>query len=313
MTTYPLVNYAPIVLFTYKRLDTLRKTVEALSANSLAASSDLIIYSDGSKLVKDETVIAEVRAYLKTITGFKSITILESPINKGLANSIIEGVTDVMNQYGKVIVLEDDLIVSKNFLVFMNEALEFYEQNQKVFSVSGYGLKVEIPQDYEYDVYFTPRGLSWSWATWKDRWEKVDWEVKDFEKLKKDKKARQKLALGGTDLFPMLKKQMEHNLDSWAIRWFYSQFKSEQLTVCPVLSKAKNVGFDAVATHTNVYNRYTISFDNSDNQNFLFGPNAIINPIILDSFQSYYSVFSRLFYGRLISPLYRLKQFFSNK
>lgn len=310
MTIYPLVNYAPIVLFTYKRLDTLRKTVEALLANSLAVDSDLIVYSDGFKSSKDEAVIAEIRAYLKTITGFKTITIYESPTNKGLANSIIEGVTDVINQYGKVIVLEDDLIVSQNFLVFMNATLEFYEQNQKVFSVSGYGLKVVTPKNYEYDVYFTPRGLSWGWATWKDRWNKVDWEVKDYKKLKTDKKVRQKLALGGTDLFPMLQKQMEHNLDSWAIRWFYSQFKSEQLTVYPILSKVKNVGFDTVATHTNVYNRYKISFDTSDQQKFIFEPNAIINPIILGSFQSYYSVFSRLFYGRLISPLYRLKQTF---
>jgi hypothetical protein len=287
--------------------------VESLLANSLAVKSDLFIYSDGPECSKDQVIISEVRAYLKTICGFKSITLYESLTNKGLAKSIIEGVTDVINQYGKVIVLEDDLIVSKNFLVFMNEALEFYDKNQKVFSVSGYGLKVAKPSIYEYDVYFTPRGLSWGWATWQDRWNKVDWEVKDFEKLRTDKKARQKLALGGTDLFPMLKKQMEHNLDSWAIRWFYSQFKNEQLTVYPILSKVKNVGFDAVATHTNVYNRYTISFDNSDNQNFIFESNVIINPIILNSFQSYYSVFSRIFYGRIISPFYRLKQFLLKK
>lgn len=307
------MNYAPIVLFTYKRLDTLKKTIKALSANSFAASSDLIIYSDGSKSSKDDVIVAEIRGYLKTITGFKTITIHESPINKGLANSIIAGVADVIDHYGKVIVLEDDLIVSQNFLVFMNEALDFYEQNNKVFSVSGYGLKVTLPKNYEYDVYFTPRGLSWGWATWKDRWTTVDWEMKDFEQLKTDKKAKQKFALGGTDLFFMLKRQMEGKLDSWAIRWIYSQSKNNQLTVFPVLSKVKNDGFDADATHTNAYNRYKISFDYSHQQKFIFESSAVINPTILHSFQQYYSVFSRIFFGRIISPLYRLRQNFIKK
>jgi hypothetical protein len=302
------MKLSPIVLFTYKRLDTLKKTVESLSANLLAGSSDLIIYSDGSKTSNDEVVIAEVRRYLKTISGFNTITIHESSINRGLANSIIDGVTEVIDQYGKVIVLEDDLIVSQNFLVFMNAALDFYEQNNKVFSVSGYGLKVALPKNYEYDVYFTPRGLSWGWATWKDKWSTVDWDVKDFERLKTDKKARRKLALGGTDLFPMIKKQMKNNIDSWAIRWFYSQFKSDQLTVSPIHSKVQNIGFDAMATHTNVYNRYKILFDNTNQQNFIFSFNAVINSTILASFQSYFSIFARVFYGRIISPVFIIKQ-----
>ena len=137
--------------------------------------------------------------------------------------------------------------------------------------------------------------------------------MKDFEQLKTDKKAKRKLALGGTDLFPMLKKQMESKLDSWAIRWFYSQFKSNQLTVFPVFSKVKNDGFDADATHTNVYNRYKIIFDYSNQQKFNFESNAVINPIIIYSFQQYYTVFSRIFFGRIISPLYRLKQSFIKK
>ncbi len=258
--------------------------------NNIAVTSDLIIYSDGAKTESDKVIIKEIRTYLKAISGFKTITIHESCKNKGLANSIIEGVTDVINRHGKVIVLEDDLIVSQFFLTFMNKALDFYEQHDKVFSISGYALKVSLPKNYEYDVYFTPRGLSWGWATWKDRWDNVDWEVKDFEQLKADRKAKQKFALGGTDLFSMLKKQMENNLDSWAIRWFYSQFKNNQFTVFPTISKVKNVGFDADATHTNVYNRYKIVFDSSNQQEFIFDNCVVINPIVLLSFQRYYSI-----------------------
>ena len=276
--------------------------------NNIAVTSDLIIYSDGAKTESDKVIIKEIRTYLKAISGFKTITIHESCKNKGLANSIIEGVTDVINRHGKVIVLEDDLIVSQNFLAFMNKALDFYELNNKVFSVSGYGLKVALPKNYEYDVYFTHRGLSWGWATWKDRWDNVDWDVKDFEQLKEDKLVKKKFAQGGTDLFPMLKKQMENNLDSWAIRWFYSQFKNNLFTVFPTISKVKNVGFDADATHTNVYNRYKIVFDSSNQQEFIFDNCVVINPIVLLSFQRYYSIFTRIFFGRLITPFIRLKQ-----
>ncbi len=276
--------------------------------NNIAVTSDLIIYSDGAKTESDKVIIKEIRTYLKAISGFKTITIHESCKNKGLANSIIEGVTDVINRHGKVIVLEDDLIVSQNFLAFMNKALDFYELNNKVFSVSGYGLKVALPKNYEYDVYFTHRGLSWGWATWKDRWDNVDWDVKDFEQLKEDKLVKKKFAQGGTDLFPMLKKQMENNLDSWAIRWFYSQFKNNLFTVFPTISKVKNVGFDVDATHTNVYNRYKIVFDSSNQQEFIFDNCVVINPIVLLSFQRYYSIFTRIFFGRLITPFIRLKQ-----
>jgi hypothetical protein len=303
------MQLCPIVLFTYKRLNTLKQTLEALISNPLANSSDLIIFSDGPKSSKDKVIIDEVRVYLKKISGFKTITILESPTNKGLANSIIDGVTDVINQYGKVIVLEDDLIVSPNFLVFMNAALDFYELNNKVYSISGYSLKVNLPENYVYDVYFTTRGLSWGWATWKDRWEKVDWEIKDFGNLLSDKKARERLAIGGTDLFPMLKKQLAKNIDSWAVRWFYSQYRSSQLTVFPILSKVKNIGFDIDATHTNVYNRYKVYYDTSNKQKYNFESDAILNTIILHSFQRYYGLFQRIFYGRIISPFYKLKRF----
>ena len=304
---------APIVVFTYKRLDTLKKTITSLNCANLSKESDLIVFSDAAKSEKDLHQVILVREYLKTITGFKNIKINLANKNKGLANSIIDGVTKVVAQYGKVIVLEDDLEVSENFLVFMNQSLEFYEQKQKVFSVSGFSLKINIPSDYKYDVYFTPRGLSWGWATWEDRWNTVDWEVKGFKAFKTDTKARRAFALGGTDLYPMLEKQMESNLDSWAIRWFYSQFKNNTVTVYPNKSTVKNMGFDEDATHTNVYNRYKISFDNSGKQEFVFNSDVILNKQILKSFQRYYTVFARIFYGRIITPLYKIKQSFLKK
>ena len=133
---------APICLFTYNRLEETIQTVAALKNNFLANKSELFIFSDGAKNKNVEQKIKQVRKYLKTITGFKNITIYESSKNKGLANSIIDGVTKIIETYGKIIVLEDDLVTSPNFLNFMNQALEFYHYNNRIYSVSGYTLNL---------------------------------------------------------------------------------------------------------------------------------------------------------------------------
>jgi hypothetical protein len=302
------MTLAPIVLFTYKRLDTLKLTVEAIKNNDLAAESDLYVYSDAAKCLEDQEAISHVRAYIQSIDGFKTITIYESKSNKGLASSIIEGVSQVLEVHQTVIVLEDDLVTSSNFLTFMNSALIAYYENQKVFSVSGYGLKVAIPQNYEYDVYFTPRGMSWGWATWKDRWDNVDWDVKDFKEFQVNKKEKSKFAIGGTDLNAMLKKQIDGKIDSWAIRWYYNQSKNNQLTVFPLESKVINLGFDDMATHTNAYNRYDVSFDILNKKTFIYPDVANVHPVIFKSFKRYFGISSRIFYGRIISPLFRIGQ-----
>lgn len=305
-----MVSLAPIVLFTYKRLDTLKLTVEALQKNYLAMESDLYIFSDAAKGEEDQEAVHKVRTYIKSIDCFKTVTIYESLLNKGLAISIIEGVSTILKKYETVIVLEDDLVTSRNFLDFMNSALNTYKLNDKVFSISGYGLKVSLPTNYESDVYFTPRGMSWGWASWKNRWDNVDWEIHDFAEFKINKKAQRKFAIGGTDLNAMLKKQIEGKIDSWAIRWYYNQYKNNQLTVYPIKSKVKNIGFDDMATHTNAYNRYDVSFDNLSKNTFIYPKDVNVNLAIFKSFKSYFGFSSRIFYGRIISPLFRFKHSF---
>ena len=243
-------SLAPIILFTYKRLDTLKLTVNSLQLNSLAIESELIIYSDGPKTENDRQAVVMVRSYLKTIQGFKSINIIESSINKGLASSIIEGVTHVINQYGKAIVLEDDLFCTPNFLNFMNQSLVHYKNKSEVFSISGYSFNLNIGKEYEFDTYFLNRGWSWGWATWSNRWENIDWEIRDYSSFKIDKKSQKEFSKGGSDLNNMLRKQMNGELDSWAIRWFYNQYKTQGLTVYSKESMVFNNGFDLQATHT---------------------------------------------------------------
>ena len=135
-------NLAPIALFVFNRLDNTKQTVEALKKNKLADQSELFIYSDGPRGQDTVAEVNNVRQYIKTITGFKRIKIIEHNINLGLATSIITGVTKIVNKYGKIIVLEDDLITSKYFLKFMNEALEIYKDNKKIWHISGWNYPI---------------------------------------------------------------------------------------------------------------------------------------------------------------------------
>lgn len=238
---------SPVILFTYRRIP--QKTIESLLRNSLAKKSELFIFSDGYKNETDKNDVLDVRRHLKTIKGFKEITIIEREKNWGLAKNIISGVAEIINKYGKVIVLEDDLIVSDDYLEFMNEALEFYKDDKNIWSISGYTPDLKCLKNYDKDVYLSVRANSWGWATWKDRWNSIDWEIKDWQKFKKNKEAIKKFNLGGNDMFKMLELQMLGKIDSWAIRWCYNQFKKGSYTIYPTCSKIKNIGFDDVGTH----------------------------------------------------------------
>lgn len=285
---------APVCLFTYKRLDTLTSTIDALKNNNLANQSDLFIFSDGAKNNEDIPYIKEVRRILETVSGFNSVTIKEGKYNKGLASSIIEGISEIINIYGKVIVLEDDLVVSTNFLNFMNDALGFYENESQVFSIAGYTPLIFDPKE---DVYFTQRASSWGWATWSNRWNRIDWNVSDYSTFKKNKRERRCFNKMGSDMFRMLDRQQRGIIDSWAIRWCYHQFKKELYTVVPTISKVQNVGTSNSATHTkDNHNRFYTLLDDSERTDFIFSNEIKLNPYYLKQFLRQYSIYTRLKY-----------------
>ncbi|WP_299435583.1 glycosyltransferase [uncultured Maribacter sp.] len=291
------MNLSPILLFTYKRLDSLKETVDALKKNFLAKESDLFIFSDGAKNDKDAQKINHVRSYLKTINGFKSINIHESPKNKGLANSIIAGVSQIIEHSETVIVLEDDLLTTPNFLNYMNDALNKYSEVEKVFSISGYSFNLGINGNKnQSETYFLYRGWSWGWATWKSKWSKVDWEVKDYNTFKENKKLQKEFSKGGSDLNAMLSKQMEGSLDSWAIRWFYHQFKVGGLTLYPEYSKIYNNGFDDLATHTTgSSSRYLPLIDENYNKEIIYPKSIEVKNRHLKLFLNKMGIWARIY------------------
>lgn len=240
---------APIVLFVYNRLEHTKKTIEYLKMNDLAHQSILYIYSDAPKKENQIEKVKAIRDYIHTVNGFKNIVIVEADKNKGLANSIISGVTEIIHKYGKVIVLEDDLLTTPCFIKYMNEALTFYDDNKKIWSITGYQYPFDVPKKYRHSVYLSYRGSSWSWATWEDRWLTVDWSVADYSSYRYNPFKIAHFCKGGTDLDKMLRNQMKGVIDSWAIRWCYSQSKQKKYTIYPCKAIVTNNGTDGTGTH----------------------------------------------------------------
>lgn len=253
------LNPAPLVLFAYNRPDHLRRTLDSLRQNPLAAQSLLCAFSDGPKTAADAPAVAAVRKILRKTSGFSGVEIEETPENRGLAASVIRGVTRVLETHGRAIVLEDDLEFSTDFLAFMNAALGAYADRADVFSVSGYLYPIPLPPDYAPDVLLLPRASSWGWATWRDRWEKADWTVSEFPELLKNPAARQPLLRGGDDLWPMLQKQQRGLVSSWAVRWSLAHARHGGYGVYPRASKVRNTGADGSGTHTGSTRRYEVA------------------------------------------------------
>lgn len=295
---------APIIVFAFNRLDTLKNTIQSLLQNEEAKDSDLYIFVDGArtnKLGESEKVHA-VQMYAKSIQGFKSIHYSFSEKNKGLGDSIIQGVSQVINKYGKAIVLEDDLVFSANFLAYMNQGLDKYRDKKQVFSICGYSNKVKIPKGYKYDTYFCTRSSSWGWGTWADRWNSVDWDLKDWNKYSKLGKAFNKW--GGSDCFRMLRSVKEGWGNSWAIRFGFSQFLQNKLSLFPTISKVKNDGFDGKGTNCKKWNRFKYEFDNGSNKQFIFPKEISLNTKIYKSALSYHGIGIRIF-SRLMYYIYK--------
>jgi hypothetical protein len=242
------MNYAPIALFVYNRLSHTRLTVESLQKNSLASQSDLIIFSDAAKTDAPKEAVCAVRKYIYQIDGFKSITIVERETNFGLAQSIIDGVTSVANQYGRVIVLEDDLVTSQYFLKYMNDGLNVYEKEDDVVSIHGY----VYPIDNLPETFFLKGADCWGWATWKDRWAMFEPDGAKLLDALKRRSLTKRFDFNGTYGFTqMLADQISGKNNSWAIRWYASAFLNNKYTLYPGKSLVLNIGNDGSGTHCN--------------------------------------------------------------
>lgn len=263
-----MVMLAPIVLFVFNRPEHTRKTVESLQDNPLARESMLFVFSDAARDAKDERQVEAVRALVKRVKGFKDLVVYEQPVNKGLAGSVISGVSEIIRRYGKVIVVEDDLRFSPYFLQYMNQALARYEHDSRIFSVGGYSPPLDIPPDYIEDSYLSYRCCTWGWATWLDRWQKVDWQVAEYDTLSSNPDLIARFNRGGDDMFQILKQQMAGKISSWGIRWDYAHFKNEAYCFRPVYSIVGNTGNDGTGVHCGATNKFDVPINMRSSFNF---------------------------------------------
>lgn len=246
---------APIALFVYNRPKHTRQTLEALQANALANQSDLFVFCDGPKdNARPEALeaITEVRSLVKAKPWCKTVTIYESKTNKGLAESIIEGVSQTVNQFGKIIVLEDDIVTSKGFLRYMNEALNLYEQEDKVMHIGSY-----LPYTNSYKKLpetFLSRFMScWGWATWKSSWQRANFDTRELYEQLNNPKVRYDFNLEGVlNFHEQLENNINGSIHTWAIKWFASIFLCNGLCLYPSHSLTKNIGFDGTGENCNL-------------------------------------------------------------
>ncbi len=248
------ISTSPVALFVYNRPEHTRRTVEALQRNELANKSDLFIFSDAPRMEADLQKVFEVRKYLKMINGFRSINVFERENNYGLANSIIDGVSRLCAEFGRVVVLEDDLVVSSVFLEYMNFALNKYHCEQKVMQISGNMFPI-LNKINMLDAFFCRITTSWGWATWDRAWCKFEPNAQKLVQEIKKKKLCRQFDSGG-NYFHMLVRQSKGEIDSWAIRWFASVFLSGGLCLHPSLSLVANIGHDGTGTHCEVSKVY---------------------------------------------------------
>lgn len=283
---------APICLFTYNRLDETKQTIEALKANFLAKESVLYIFSDGWKNENTKSAILAVREYLDTITGFKEIYIIKSDINKGLAKSIITGVSQILSKYENVIVLEDDLITSPNFLDFMNQALVYYKEDFTIQTISGYTPLVKSKEDnFKFN-----RPFPWGWATWKVYWYN---EIFDKERVKKYIQNNSNLIekfgkVMGEDAPGMLLGTLTNKNDSWYILWTLDHFINNRQCLYSNKSKVTNVGYNEEGTHCNFINTYIDNFKIDNTLEFNFRKELKTNNSVLKYFSKSYKFIFRL-------------------
>lgn len=243
------------MLFTYSRPEHTRRVLEALADNSLAQETDVYAYTCKPKNEDHEAKVNATKDVLETYRNrncFKSFTIVDKPEFRPLGPAMAEAVTEVIEKYGRIIVIEDDIVTSPHYLEFMNRCLEHYECSKNVFSISGYSPDLDYLSKIREDVYIVHRACPWGWGTWKDRWTNYDWNVPEYRNSMMDRNLRKKLYRWNTDL-PMTLDALFYEKGckdkNWEQQFCFYQCISDMGTICPKKSLVENIGFDGSGTH----------------------------------------------------------------
>lgn len=283
-----MTNNPPIILFCYNRPRHLSLAINSLKNCVGIANHDLYVFSDGPKSTEDSQKVNEVREIVRNITGFKSKKIIESKANSGLAQSVIQGVSYVLEKYTSAIIIEDDLEFDKYFLIYMSETLRKYENESTIFSISGYS-PIDVRNIcHPFQTYLSTRVHSWGWGIWSDRWKQIDWNLSNLGAFFRDKSKVSHLKSGGPDLIPMTFSYLKSEIDSWAIRMAISASNSFSFCIYPAWSLVNNIGLDGSGTNCGLEENNLIKAPFRDTVILNFAPIKNSNPIVTSKFYNSY-------------------------
>lgn len=283
-------TFAPVAIFVYNRVDNTRETIEALKNNYLAKETDVFVFSDGPKTERNKKAVDEVRGYLKTVTGFKSFTVIEHKKNIYLERNVIGGVTEIVNRFGKIIVLEDDGVSAKYFLTFMNKALDFYENEEKVMHVATFTF-IKMPDDYNKTFFWRySENTGGGWGTWKNRWDKFKWFQNEAEGLAAlTEEQRKRIELDGT--FGCLS-SLKSKPIPWDICWYIAIIRNNGLAVNSPVPLIRNNGLFG-GTHFSAINKILgkspFEVELSDKEDIIFDDHIVENTKALELLKEFYS------------------------
>lgn len=295
-------DLAPIVLFVYNRPDHTNETLQALQKNTLAQDSELFIYADAAKNETAQKQVDEVREVISNVSGFKQVTVIKQDENIGLANSIIRGVTEIINKYGKVIVLEDDLVTSPYFLTFMNDALNFYSNIKDVWHVSGWSYPIEA--DELSDTFLWRTMNCWGWATWSDRWKYFDKNTDNLIDSFTTEKIKAFNLDGYENFWGQVLANKKGMINTWAIYWYATIFKENGLCINPTRTFVDNIGLDNSGVHCGLSTQY--HSDLNTNKKITFDINTEENRVALKRIKLFHKNKKMPFWIRVVNKLSRV-------
>ncbi len=280
---------APVAIFVYDRPNNTKRVIDSLSKNFLAPETEIFIFSDAPRSKRNAKEVDKVREYLKKIKGFKSVTIIEREENFYIERNIIEGVTEIINTYGKIIVLEDDVLVTKDFLNYMNNALDFYQEKENIMHIGSLTF-IKMPESYKKTILWRYPENGGGWGTWKNRWEKFVWFKTEQEALDRLSIEQRKIieldgsfsCLNNLKLIPI----------PWDICWYIAIVCNNGLAVNPLKSLTKNIGLYS-GTHFSIINRllgkHPFDTEIFENQKIIFDEILVENIEAISLLKKFYS------------------------
>lgn len=299
----------PILLITFNRPEHTKRTIEALRMQQPPL---VYVFQDGARAgnVTDAERCPKVREVIEQEIDWKCEKHTHfSEQNRGCRDAIIFAISSVLKEHESVIVVEDDIITSPAFYTYMCKALEYYRNRPTVWSISGHSHspeKFQVPDDYEYDVFASPRLFNWGWGTWRDRWERTDWSMSYYDELLRHPYEMQAFSRGGDDLIPMLVHEKEGKSSAWDIQFAFAHFANHAISIVPCVSYTDNIGQDGSGTHSSIVQSNGVVNELNRNARPRFLDNLYFDSRIINSLYNVFTYTTRPRWQKVINYIYRI-------